>query len=348
MRRMIRFLSVSLGLTLTSSAAEHVPHNRFPGAHWEQRDPASFGLDSAVLDRLAEVLGGRGCVIKDGYIVKAWGSQSEIGDWFSSAKPVLSTLLFFAVTEGKVPNVDTPIKEFGWELNAKDQGITFRHLADMTSGFRRLEPPGAAYAYNDFAIQLYQKTLFDKVFRDDPERVANDPKRFGFLGLEDGLKFRAKDRRLSASVRDFARIAWFWMNSGNWNGTALLPERFFRDYRKPDVPRALPISRGADSEDYLGIGSYGGGSNQVQTAGPGNYGFNWWFNQPGPKGDSPLWPDAPPDLFASLGARGNCSFLIPHLNLALVSAVGAWGPSPEESANPRLRLLMEAVGKARP
>ena len=105
---------------------------------------------------------------------------------------------------------------------------------------------------------------------------------------------------------------------------------------------------GADSDDYLGIGTYGGGSNQVQTAGPGNYGFNWWFNQPGPKGDSRLWPDAPPDLFASLGARGNCSFLIPRLNLALISAFGAWGPSPEESANPHLRLLMRAVRKARP
>jgi len=90
------------------------------------------------------------------------------------------------------------------------------------------------------------------------------------------------------------------------------------------------------------------GSNQVRTAGPGNYGFNWWFNRPGPKGDSRLWPDAPPDLFASLGARGNCSFLIPHLNLALISAFGAWGPNPEESANPHLRLLMQAVKKARP
>lgn len=348
MTHTVRVVALAAALASPGVAADRVPPNRFPGTHWEQRDPASLGLDGAVLDRLAEALGGRGCVVKDGYVVKTWGAQAEIGDWFSSAKPVLSTLLFFAIAEGKVPNADTPIKEFGWELNAKDQGITFRHLADMTSGFRRPEPSGAAYAYNDFAIQLYQKTLFDKVFRDDPERVANDPKRLGFLGLEDGLKFRAKDRRLSASVRDFARIAWFWLNSGNWNGAELLPARLFRDYRKPDVPRTLPISRGADSEDYLGIGTYGGGSNQVRTAGPGNYGFNWWFNQPGPKGDNPLWPDAPPDLFASLGARGNCSFVIPHLNLALISAFGAWGPNPEESANPHLRLLMQAAGKARP
>lgn len=338
-----QFLIIASVLASSAADAEHVPNVHFPGAHWEQRDPASLGLDDAVLDRLAEALGGRGCVVKDGYIVKTWGSQSEIGDWYSSAKPVLSTLLLFAIAEGKVPGPDAPIRNFGWELKGKDQAITFRHLADMTSGFRRPESPGAAYAYNDFAIQLYQQTLFDKVFRDDPERVANDGKRFGALGLEDGLKFRASNRRLSASVRDFSRIAWFWMNYGNWNGAQVLPERLFRDYRKPDVPRTLPISQGPDSEDYLGIGSYGGGSNQVQTAGPGNYGFNWWFNQPGPKGDRPLWPDAPADLFASLGARGNCSFMIPHLNLMLVSAFGAWGPSPEETANPHLHVLMQAV-----
>lgn len=335
-------LSIGALLALWPVAARPV---HFPGAQWEPRDPASLGLDASALDRLAEGLGGRGCVIKDGYLVKTWGSQSEIGDWYSSAKPVLSTLLLFAIAEGKVRNPDARIADFGWELKVKDQSITFRHLADMTSGFRRPEPPGAAYAYNDFAIQLYQKTLFDRVFRDDPERIANDPKRFGFLGLEDGLKFNAARRRLSASVRDFARICWFWMNNGNWHGTQLLPEHLFREARKPDVPRTLPISSGPDSEDYLGIGSYGGGSNQVQAAGPGNYGFNWWFNQPGPKGDRRLWPDAPPDLFASLGARGNCSFLIPHLNLVLVSAFGAWGPSPEETANPHLRILMRAVRK---
>jgi len=341
--RFVAFAAATL-LVVRAAAAEGV---HFPGVQWEQRDPSSLGLDGAVLDRLAEALGGRGCVIKDGYVVKTWGSQSEIGDWFSSAKPVLSTLLLFAIVEDKVKSPDTPIRDFGWELKGKDEGITFRHLADMTSGFRRPEPPGAAYAYNDFAIQLYQRTLFDKVFRDEPDQIANDPKRLGFLGLEDGLRFNANRRRLAASVRDFARICWFWMNNGNWNGTQLIPERLFRESRKPDVPRTLPISEGPDSEDYLGIASYGGGSNQVHTAGPGNYGFNWWFNQPGPKGDQLLWPDAPPDLFASLGARGNCTFMIPHLRLVLVSAFGAWGPSPEETANPHLRTLMQAVLKSK-
>ena len=94
---MNRIQYVLLYATILSGASD-----RFPGTRWETRDPAPLGLKLAWLDRLADTLGGRGCVIKDGYIVKAWGSQSEIGDWLSSAKPVLSTLLFFAIQEGKV------------------------------------------------------------------------------------------------------------------------------------------------------------------------------------------------------------------------------------------------------
>jgi hypothetical protein len=72
----------------------------FPGAQWERRDPAAVGLEAAWLDRLADALCGNGRVIKDGNVVKAWGWQSDRGDWFSSAKPVLSALRMFAIQEG--------------------------------------------------------------------------------------------------------------------------------------------------------------------------------------------------------------------------------------------------------
>ena len=77
----------------------------FPGTSWSRCEPAERNMDAAALDKLAQALGGRGCVIKDGVVVKEWGDQAEIGDWFSSAKPVLSTLLFFAIQEGKLDSV---------------------------------------------------------------------------------------------------------------------------------------------------------------------------------------------------------------------------------------------------
>ena len=323
----------------------------FPGASWESRRPEALGLDPARLDKLAEALGGRGCVVKDGYVVKSWGSQTERRDWFSSAKPVLSTLLMFALQEGKVKSVDQPIADFGWELKPKDRTLTFRHLASMTSGYARPERPGEAWSYNDFAIQLYQKTLFDRVFKADPEEVANDKSRFGALGLEDGLSFRDSNRRISASVRDFARIAWFWLNEGNWNGKQVLPRAYFADYKRPLVPKDLPLTQIAETDDYLKIGSYGGGSDHFSRCGPGIYGFNWWFNRTGrDHPDRRTWPDAPEDTFMAVGARGNSAAMIPSRQAVLVAAEANWGGlvggSERSRINRNLKMFAEAVNRS--
>ena len=325
----------------------------FPGKSWETRSARELGLDEAKLDKLAEELGSRGCVIKDGYVVKTWGSQTQVGDWFSSAKPVLSTLLMFAIREGKVKSPDQPIADFGWPLKPKDQGMTFRHLASMTSGYARPEKPGEAWSYNDFAIQLYQQTLFDRVYKDDPARVANDPSRFGAIGLEDGLVFRKKNRRISASVRDFARIAWFWLNQGNWDGKQILPREMFVQNQKPQVPSGLPLTKPAETEDYLKIGSYGGGSDHFSKCGPGIYGFNWWFNGKVRDQENRLtWPDAPEELFMSVGARGNCAAMLPSQHAILVAADANWGAldggKPQSRMSRILKLFAEAVSPGQP
>jgi len=321
----------------------------FPGAGWSQASPDGFKVDGAMLDALAEKLGGRGCVVKNGFVVKQWGDQSEIGDWFSSAKPVLSTLLFFAVEEGPVKSVDQPIADFGWDLKPRHRGITFRHLGAMSSGYARPEGAGEAWAYNDFAIQLYQKTLFEKVFSAPGKEVAEAPQRLGALGFRDGLHFNKK-HRLKASVRDFARIVWLWCQKGNWDGRQLLPRRYFEDTMHPQTPKNLPdTEHNGTDDDYLGIGSYGGGSDHFSDAGPGIYGFNWWFNDTGRlHPDALTWPDAPPDTVMSLGARGNSTAFIPSLNVALVCAEGDWGEvcggDRHSKMNQVLRMLSVACG----
>lgn len=336
-----------VGLALAAPAASLAGEPAFPGAHWETREPAELGLDPAALDALAAELGGRGCVIKDGYVVKSWGDQAKKSDWYSSVKPVFSTLLFFAIEEGKVAGVDAPVAAFGWDLGPKDSAITFRHLADMTSGYARPEPPGAAFSYNDYAIQLYQLTLFDRVFKADPAAVVADPARLGPLGFEDGLDFSRK-RRLKASVRDFARIAWFWAQRGRWGDRQLLPRRYFDEYMRPDVAADLPLTADVLTNDHLRIGTFGGGSNHFTKFGAGIYGFNWWFNARGLlHPDTPTWPDAPADTVMSIGFGGNCTALIPSLGLALVCAEGSWGSmdagNPRALQNLRLKRLAESA-----
>lgn len=337
-------MSTLIGLTCVFTGMDVT----FPEKTWATRPPQELGLDTALLNEAARRLGGRGCIIKDGYVVSAWGKQEELGDWYSSAKPVLSTLLFFAVEEGRVKSVDQRVADFGWEFHPKDQKMTFRHLGAMTSGYARPEEPGEAWAYNDFAIQLYQRTLFDKVFKADAKAVAEAPERLGALGFEDGLQFTSR-RRLSASVRDFARIAWFWLNRGRWNETQLLPQRYFDEYMKPDAAGDLPRTRKVEGEDdYLGIGSYGGTSDQTGY-GPGLYGFNWWFNGHSRLNPENLnWPDAPPDTVMSLGHAGNCAALFPSLHMMVVCANGKWGEEapgdPAFRMNQVLKLVAEAAG----
>lgn len=319
----------------------------FPGAEWQRRAPADAGVDANALKNLSDVLGGRGCVIKDGYVVHEWGDQAERGDWASSAKPVLSTLLFFAIEEKRAKGVDQPIVEFGWLLTGKDRGITFRHLGAMSSGYARPEGPGEAWAYNDFAIQLYQKTLFDYVFQGDPKTVAEAPERLGALGFQDGLEFSQDKRRIKASVRDFARIAWFWMNRGRWADKQVLPAAYFDDYMRPQTPKDLRRTRKAKTDDYLGIGSYGGDSDHFTDDGPGVYGFNWWFNDTGRRNPNiRTWPDAPPDTFMSVGAGGNCAAMMPSLGLAVVSAKGKWGELRAGDAASKFNTILKIAAEA--
>lgn len=187
--------AVLLGASMLSSAM--AVERTFPGSVWATRPPAEVSLDEKSIGKIAEALGGRGCVVRHGYMVATWGSQSRKTDWLSSSKPVLSTLLFFAIQEGKVQSVDTRIRDFGWELAPKDQALSFHHLANMISGYAQPESPGQAWTYNDYAISLYHKTVFEKVFKDDPCNVANDPSRLGFLQFEDGLSFSGKGRMVA-------------------------------------------------------------------------------------------------------------------------------------------------------
>jgi CubicO group peptidase (beta-lactamase class C family) len=282
-------------------------------------------------------------------VVKAWGDQAEKSDYYSSAKPILSTLLFFALKEGKVRSVDQPIAEFGWPLSAKDRAMTFRHLGAMSGGYARPEAPGAAWSYNDFAINLYQKTLFDRVFAGGgtPEAIAHDPGRFGALGLEDGLSFRKTNRRISGSARDLARLGWFWLNEGAWDGRQVLPREMFREYVKPQAPKDLPQTARADTDDYLKIGSYGGGSDHFSNYGPGIYGFNWWFNANGrTHPDAVTWPDAPADVYLTLGFGGNSSAILPSRRAVLVALKADWGAVEPGEPDARMNRVLKAFAEA--
>jgi CubicO group peptidase (beta-lactamase class C family) len=320
----------------------------YPCEEWESMEPEKAGLRTETLDTLAILLSGRGCIIKNGYMIKSWGDPSEQSDWLSSVKPIFSTILFFAIEEGRIPDVHYKLIGLDWNLNEKDKDIEFYHLANMTSGYARPEAAGDAWAYNDYSIQLYQKSLFERLFKESPGKILYS--RLGCLQFQDSVWFSNDNPRIYASTRDFARFGLFWMNMGNWNGTQVLPRKYFKKYMKPHVPKNLPltIKSEIENDDYLMIGTFGGGSAHFTHFGSGTYGFNWWFNKTGLlHPETVTWPDATPRTFMSIGARGNNMVIIPEYQLILSSAKGNWGDlkagDPNSNFNKYIKLLLSSV-----
>ncbi|MBI2049711.1 fibronectin type III domain-containing protein [Candidatus Roizmanbacteria bacterium] len=321
----------------------------YPGATWDTRTPVQVNLDDAKLNEFITTTNStQGVIVRDGYVVKSWGCQTCKFNWASASKPVVATLLFYAIQEGKLTSVDNLIKDQGWALTPSDQSMTFRHLANMMSGYARAENPGEAWAYNDYGISLYKKTVFEKVYgTTNGDSVASDPSRLGVLQFQDGSIFSSgigdSGYALFTTPRDAARIGWFWLNQGNWNNAPHLSQSFFANYALPQVPGTLPRTTASDT-DYLGVGTDGGGSDQT-ALGPGVYGFNWWWN--GEVGTTGIlaWPDAPIDSYQANGHwNGEVIAVIPSLNM-----VATWkAPSgdPNNFAAPMnsyLKILKDAV-----
>ena len=321
----------------------------FPGKSWEERAPVQVGLDAVKLEQFATNVLGDGCVIKDGYLVKSWGERTSHKWWASASKPVLSTLLLLAVQEGKLPGVDAPVKSVGWALSEKDSTMTFRHLANMVSGYACEEAPGAAWGYNDYAIQLYALSL-EKVFQQKLDEAFRQ--RMAALQFEDGAFFGGRGGlSVSASPRDFARLGWLWLNRGRWNGKEVLSEKLFVDHIKPGVPADLPRTRTKkNANDYLGIGTYGGGTDQTKY-GPGVYGFNFWFNEL--CGQERAWPAVPADTYQANGMWNRDTVTV-FPSLRMVVAVRGAQPGKFEPGkadgqyNQNLKLLVDAVASSMP
>jgi CubicO group peptidase (beta-lactamase class C family) len=260
---------------------------------------------------------------------------------------VIHTLLFFAVQENKIASVDDRIGNWvlagtGGALRPEDEPITFAQLMNMTSGYGIVDAPGAAWAYNDTASNLKNRLIGAILGQPLDGQLLT---RLAPLQFEDGSLLTTRGGYgISTTTRDFARIGWFWMNHGNWRNQQLLSGKFFDDYMRTQVPASMPQSAALDTDldDYLNVGSVGGGVNQ-SIYGPGMFGASWWFNETVGTAGLRAWQDAPLDMFQANGHwTQEIVVMIPSLNL-LVAARGAWGSfepgDPTSGMNQRLRQL---------
>ena len=53
----------------------------FPGKAWAKKTPAEVGLDARKLKQFSQFVGGRGCVVRHGYLVYTWGDVFGSYSW---------------------------------------------------------------------------------------------------------------------------------------------------------------------------------------------------------------------------------------------------------------------------
>jgi CubicO group peptidase (beta-lactamase class C family) len=284
----------------------------FPGERWERRAPAELGMDPGQISNFRRLLGrgSFGCLVKDGYLAKTWGWEwrrrvfpAQFRGWGSATKAVLALMVTFAVQEGGIDDTDMLVRDAGWPLRSRDQGMTLRHLLDNVDGYGLPEGPGDSYAYNDYGAMLLLRTVLEGLYgivpedTDELEALLAHPDRLGALQFEGHGNFRLRQGlpRLNLSTCDAARIGLLLKRKGQWHGRELLSSELLAAHLRVGAPAELPRTRGELVDDYLEIGTAGGGHDETGL-GPGVFGFQWWFNE-----DGRLWPDVPHDAFQANG-----------------------------------------------
>jgi hypothetical protein len=326
----------------------------YPGATWDFRTPAEAGMSASALESFADYVGGRGCVVRGGTMVHAWGDQGARADVASACKPLFSHFLFVAIEDGRLAGPSAPVVDHEprlADLNAglghKDRGIEWRHLANQTSCYGVREAPGTAFDYSDYNMALFFDTLFLGVFGSTWDAVDDEvlrPRLTDVLQCEDDptfMIFGAGDRpgRTGLSVRDFARFGLLYLREGRWRDVQLLSAEHVRLLTGSPTGNEVPRTAGEAAEMIPGQRSIGGGNNQTDHL--GSYSYAWWTNGTDRDGLR-HWPDAPADAYGAFGHGGpRALVVIPSLDLVV-----SWNDSAvdtREAENEALRRLVEAV-----
>jgi CubicO group peptidase (beta-lactamase class C family) len=293
----------------------------YPDPDWEHGIPEDHGLSSAGLAELANVAEGfdSNCmvVVHDGVLVGEWywnnyDAQTDQPNVFSVTKSVTSTLVGIAEHQGLLGLNDGASDYISEWAGGDSDVVTIRNLISNDSGrewsfttdyltmtaasdqsqfaidLGQADPPGSWWEYNNSAIQTLERVL-EVATGEDLEEFAQ-ANLFEPIGMtvtmgRDGAGNPQTYQGLSASCRDLARFGLLFLRQGEWaGGQQIVPSAWV-------VASTIP-------------------STSLNSA----YGFMWWLNYDGhwvlpsaplrEEGDGKLFPEAPEDMFAAVGALG--------------------------------------------
>lgn len=232
-RLLLQGTVVTLLAVLPCHAAETTV---FPDAKWTKATPESQGVDSAKLNKAAELLactvGADGTrelvVVRHGRVIwKGDNIDKRHGVW-SATKSFTSTVLGLLIADGKC-TLDTRVADVLPALKTHYPDVTLRHFTTMTSGYRAVgdettgsykhgpsntpfvpnptplfTPPGSQYAYWDSAMNTFGLAL---------TKIAGEPiERFFKRRVADPIGMKNWD------WGDYATVDGVIVNGGSGNG----------------------------------------------------------------------------------------------------------------------------------
>ena len=299
---------------------------------WETKSLSSLDWNASAVQPLKEFLSQKHTksfmILVNGRIVMEeyfdGHTSASSWQWNSAGKTLVATTTGIAQQEGLL-NINNKVSQYlgtGWtsEPLEKENLITLRHLLTMTSGIddtneliiklnlKYLADAGTRWSYHN----VFQK-LMDVVAEagnQDFEAYFNTrlKNKIGMDGFwNNGLIFKI----YHSNTRSMARFGLLALNKGKWENESIINEAFFNE----------------------SIGT----SQNINPA----YGYLWWLNGktsymvPGGQTvyQGTLVPNAPPDMYAAMGAEDQRIYVIPGKNMVVVRMGNASDP-----ANPGFAL----------
>ena len=314
-------LCVALPIT-----AQTPPAAVFPGAQWQQTNPAAAGWDLAATKKATDFVKKIGATsflfIQHGVIVTEGGEVTARTELHSCRKSFLSALIGIAVANGQMHLDDTlailNIDDNPPSLTAQEKQATVRMLLQARSGVyhaaayetkgmaeqrpaRGSHAPGTFWYYNNWDFNalggIYERAVGRSIYESLATQIAAP------IGMQD---YRAKDGTyvrdpasqfpaytIKMSARDFARFALLYLHHGNWNGTQVVPADWVAESLHP-----------------------------WSNAPSGGYGYLWWTADSATPNHRPT-EVFPPGSFWLEGHLGQYAIAVPSLDMVVVLRVNS-------------------------
>ena len=294
-------------------------------SEWETKSFSSLGWNEEAAEELKEFLILKNTksfmILVNGRIVMEeyfdGHTQTSSWQWNSAGKTLVATTTGIAQQEGLL-NINNTVSQHlgeGWtsEPIEKENLITSRHLLTMTSGINDeselvipfnltyLADAGTRWSYHNVfqilmdVVAAASEQEFETYFN------AHLKNKIGMDGFwNEGIIFTI----YHSTTRSMARFGLLALNNGKWKEEQVINETFFNE--------SITTS---------------------QNINP-SYGYLWWLNGksafmvPGGQTVYPgiLVPNAPPDMYAAMGAEDQRLYVIPSKNMVVIRMGDASDP----------------------